>query len=197
MNPYPPTKRFGKLQLGLLLAFALTGDIVHAQQTFWLNHVDPNMIELDNNGRARTNRSTQNKPMSIGGQKFTNGIGTRASSQLMLDLQGKAQSFYAKVGVDDEVTNGNGSVVFKVVGDKKTLWQSPVMRAGDKAREIDVPLKGVKLLTLIADDNNDGNEKDDADWVDAKILCQVEPVAKLAPREPAVILTPKSPRTPR
>ena len=40
----------------------------------------------------------------------------------------------------------------------------------------------MKELTLIADDNNDGNEKDDADWADAKIVCQVEPVAKIAPR---------------
>lgn len=153
------------------------------------------MVEMDNNARTRTNRSTQNKDMSIAGESFTNGLGTRAPAQLILELERKSQSFQAKVGVDDEVGKGNGRVIFKVVGDNKTLWQSPVMHAGDAALEINVSLKGVKQLTLIADGNNDKN--DDADWVNAKILCMAEPVAKLAPREQAYILTPKPARTPR
>ena len=195
MKPNTPTTCFQKFSLILGLALSIAPGAASAQQTFWLNQVDPNMVEMDNNGRTRINRSAQNKPMSIAGQSFTNGLGTRASSQLILDLQGKSQSFSAKVGVDDGAGSGNGSVAFKVVGDNKTLWQSPVMHAGDAAREINVPLKRVKQLTLISDSNN--GEKDDADWVDAKIICQVEPVAKLAPRERAVILTPKAARTPR
>jgi alpha-galactosidase len=196
MKDHTPTLQFPALPLVALLLFAAAG-AARAQQTFWLGKVDPNMVELDNNGRARTNRSTQNKPLKLDGKVFTNGLGMRAQGQLILDLQKKADSFSAKVGVDDEVTNGNGSVVFKLIGDKKTLWQSPVMHAGDPVQEINVPLKGVKELTLIADDNNDGNEHDDADWVDAKIICSTNPIAKLAPREPAYILTPKPARTPR
>jgi len=195
MNPH--TSRFSKLPFTLALALLTSAAAAGAQQTFSLNQVDPNMVEFDSNGRARINHSTQNKSMSIGGQSFANGLGTKAQSQLILDLQGKAQSFSAKVGVDDEVAKGSGSVIFKVIGDKKTLWQSPVMHAGDAALDVNVPLKGVKELTLVADDNNDGNEGDDADWADAKILCAVEPVAKLSPREPAIILTPKPSRSPR
>ncbi|HXT13284.1 MAG TPA: NPCBM/NEW2 domain-containing protein [Candidatus Angelobacter sp.] len=194
MNAHSASK---KLSLAFSLALVAGTLAAGAQETFWLNHVDPNMVEFDGNGRARINRSTFNRSMSIGGQSFTNGLGTRASSQLLLDLRGKAQKFSAKVGIDDEISKGSGSVIFKVVGDKKTLWQSPVMHAGDAPREINVSLKGVKQLTLIANDNNDGNEGDDADWVDAKIIAAVEPVAKLSPREPAVILTPKPSRKPR
>ncbi len=178
-----------------MLALALSSGAAFAQQTFLLSHVDPNMVELDNNGRARANRSAQNKPMSIGGQSFSNGLGTRAPSQLMLDLQSKAESFEAKVGVDDDASRGNASVIFRVVGDKKTLWESPMMHIGDASKEISVSLKGVKQLTLIADSENEGNN--DADWVDAKIIAAVEPVAVLAPREAAEILTPKPARTPR
>ena len=194
MKPNTPTTRFQTLSAVLLLALSASAGAARTQQTFWLNQVDPNMVEMDNNGRTRINRSTQNKPMSIAGQSFTNGLGTRAPSQLILDLQRKSQSFSAKVGVDDEAGAGNGSVVFKVVGDGKTLWQSPVMHAGDAAREVNVAVKGVKQLMLIADSEG---EKGDADWVDARILCQTDPVAVLAPREPAVILTPKPARTPR
>jgi alpha-galactosidase len=188
--------RFQKLQLTVLFALAISA-AASAQQTFWLNQVNPNMVEFDSNGRARIDHSTLNRPLSVGGHEFTNGLGTKAQSQLTLDLQGKAQSFSGKVGVDDEVAKGKGSVVFKLMNDKKTLWQSPVMHAGDEAREVNVSLKGVQQLTLVADDNNDGNDGDDADWLEAKIVTDVEPVAKLAPQEPAVVLTPKAARTPR
>jgi len=190
------TSRFRKLHLTLLLALAVGA--ARAEQTYWLNQVNPAMVEFDTDGRARIDHSTMNHDLSIAGQSFTNGLGTRAQSQLIFDLQGKAHSFYGKVGIDDEVPKGNGSVVFKLIGDnKKVLWQSPVMHSGDAAQEVNVALKGVKMLTLIADDNNDGNRGDDADWVDVKIVTDVEPVAKLAPREPAVVLTPKPARTPR
>jgi alpha-galactosidase len=55
----------------------------------------------------------------------------------------------------------------------------------------------VNQLTLVADDNNNGNDGDDADWAEAKIVTAVTPVAKLSPREPAVVLTPKPAPTPR
>jgi alpha-galactosidase len=191
------TSRFQKLQITLLLALATSAAAARAQQTFWLNKVDPNMVEFDSNGRARIDHSTLNRTMSVGGHEFTNGLGTKAQSQLTLDLQGKAQTFSGKVGVDDEVAKGKGSVVFKLMNDKKTLWQSPVMHAGDEPVDVNVSLKGVKQLTLVADDNNDGSDGDDADWIEAKIVADVQPVAKLSPQEPAVVLTPKPARTPR
>src|SRR5579862_1071152 len=197
MKQNTPTSRFEKIALILTLALSTTAGIARAQQTFWLSHVDPNMVEMDNNGRTRANHSAQNHELSIGGQSYTNGLGTRAPAQLILNLQRKADSFYAKVGVDDEVGKGNGNVTFKVLGDKKTLYQSPAMHAGDAAREINVPLKGVEKLTLIVSGSNTGNERDNADWVDAKIIGAVEPVAELAPREKPVILTPAPARTPR
>jgi alpha-galactosidase len=196
MKQITPTPRFEKLSIVLALALWTGAGIAHAQQTFWLSHVDPNMVEMDNNGRTRTNRSTQNRELSIADQKFTNGLGTRAPAQLILNLQGKASSLNAKVGVDDEVGKGNGSVTFKVLGDKKTLYESPAMHAGDSAREINVSLKGVKQLILIAADTT-SNDKNDADWADAKIIAEIEPLAELAPREKPEILTPPSARTPR
>ena len=192
----PHTSRF-QCQLTLLLALIATSGAARAQQTFWLNQVDPARVEFDNNGRARIDHSAQNGPLTIAGQTFTNGLGARAQSQLILDLQGKAKSFYGKVGIDDEVAKGSGSVIFKLIGDKKTLWQSPVMHSGDAALEIKVALKGVKRLTLVTDDNNDGTQGDDADWVDARIITEAQPVAKLSSQEPGIVLTPKPSRSPR
>jgi alpha-galactosidase len=196
MKTHSQKTRFRKLQLALLILTAGFG-LARAQESFSLSDTDPNMVESENNGRARANRSTQNHPMSIAGESFANGMGMRAPSQLILDLQGKAESFTAKVGVDDEVTKGTGSVIFKLVSGKRTLWQSPVMHSGDAALEVNVKLKGVKQLTLIADDAGNGSEGDDADWVDAKIISQVKPIAQLAPREKAVILHPNRASTAR
>jgi alpha-galactosidase len=197
MKHNTPTKSFEKLAVILLLAMSTSAGTARAQQTFLLSQVDPNMVEMDNNGRTRANRSTQNREMSINGQRFADGLGTHAPAQLILNLQSNADTFSAKVGVDDEVGNGNGNVIFKVLGDKKTLYESPAMHAGDAAREINLSLKGVQKLTLIADSAGSGNERDDADWADAKIIGQTEPVAELAPREKPVILTPAPARTPR
>ena len=141
MKLHTQVHRFQKLQLTLLLALA-TG-AARAQQTYWLNQVNPTMVEFDTEGRARLDRSTLNREMSIGGQTFTNGLGTRAQSQLILDLEGKAHNFSGKVGIDDEVPKGNGSVIFKLIGDnKKVLWQSPVLHSDDPAQEVTV---GVEL----------------------------------------------------
>src|SRR4051812_28120738 len=101
----PHTSRFQKLQLTIVLAL-ITSASALAQQTFWLNQIDPNMVEFDSNGRARIDHSTLNRSMSVGGHAFTNGLGTKAQSQLLFDLQGKAHGFYGKVGVDDEVAKG-------------------------------------------------------------------------------------------
>src|SRR4051812_35455904 len=107
-------KRSPTLHLALLLTLALAG-AARAEQVP-LTDLDLNMVDQDY-GRARANRSVDNKPMSIGGQSFSNGFGTHAFSQFIIDLQGQAEKFTAKVGVDDEAGKGIGSVMFKVTGD--------------------------------------------------------------------------------
>jgi alpha-galactosidase len=189
--------RLQKLAFTLLLALAAASGMARAQQVFPLGSVDLNMVEQDT-GSPRANRSTARKTISIGGETFSSGLGTHAHSQVLFNLDGKGVAFSAKVGVDDEVGTGNGSVIFKVLGDKKVLWQSPAMHAGDAALQVSVDLKGVKQLALIADESKDVIGKGDADWAEAKItMTEGKPVAVLAPREPVVILTPKSSPSPR
>jgi len=148
-------------------------------------------------GSAQRNRSVDNRQLSIGGQKFDHGLGTHANSTFCISLGGKAQRFTASVGVDDEVGRA-GSVVFRVAGDGKTLWQSGVMRGGDPAKEVSVDLTGVKTLLLAVGDAEDGMDFDHADWADANIaMTDGKPQALTPPREPAVVLTPKPPSTPR
>ena len=168
-----------------------------AAETTSLSTLDLARVEQDW-GRAGKDRSVDGAPLSIGGVKFARGIGTHANSTFVLGLAGNGQTFTAAVGVDDEKGKGLGSVVFKVLGDGKVLWESPVLRGGDPAKPVSVPLAGLKTLSLIVEDGGDGVDSDHADWADAQIeMTAGKPVVYDPPREPAVVLTPKAPPQPR
>lgn len=148
-------------------------------------------------GTPHANRSVDGHTLSLGGKHFEHGVGTHAISIFRLKLGGTGERFRATVGVDDEVGN-QGSVDFKIVGDGKTLWQSGVLRGGASPKQVSVDLRGVNVLLLYAGDGGDDINFDHADWADAQIVMasgRPEPMA--APREPAVVLTPKASSQPR
>lgn len=70
-------------------------------------------------------------------------------------------------------TVGKGSVVFRIVGDGRELFNSGVMRGGDAARPVQLEIRGVQTLELIAEDAGDGPSGDHADWLDV-VLDYVE-----------------------
>lgn len=154
--------------------------------------------------KPQKDKSVYGTPLQIAGEKFETGVGTHATSRLYIELDGKAERFVAKVGLDDSATsaskdkNASGSVEFQVLTDGKVVFDSGVMKSGNKAKTVDVPLKGVRVLLLRVSDVRDGRNYDHADWADAKIITDgAQPVAVASPSEPAVILTPKPGPEPR
>lgn len=93
------------------------------------------------------------------------GISAHAPSELVYELGGKYKSFQSTVGMWG---NRGGSVTFEVYGDDKLLYGSDVLRAG-KRREIEVDLKGVRTLRLVATDGGDGNGSDGSVWFDPRL----------------------------
>jgi alpha-galactosidase len=165
-------------------------------ETFGLETLDLQYAE-QGWGEPHADKSVDNHPLFIDGKRFNHGFGTHAISALKILLNGKGERFTATVGVDDEVGQ-RGSVVFKVVGDGKTLWESGVLRGGDAAKEVSVDLHGVNKLTLLVGDANDDITYDHADWADAKIVMITGKPEAIAPiREPAIVLTPKPSAKPR
>lgn len=164
--------------------------------TFGLESLDLQSVE-QGWGEPGVNRSVDNHPLFIDGKRFEHGFGTHANSTLRIALRGKGERFTATVGVDDEVGQ-KGSVVFKVVGDGKTLWESGVLRGGDPAKAVDVDVHGVKTLLLLVGDAGDDINFDHADWAEAKIaMVEGKPETIATVREPAIVLTPKSSPKPR
>ncbi len=170
---------------------------LRAAQTNYVASLDISQVS-QGWGEPHANLSVDGHPLSIGGKKFEKGLGTHAVSQFILDLGGRADSFSAQVGVDDEVGAGKGTVVFKLLGDAgKVLWQSAEMHSGDAPSAVNVSLAGVKQLVLVADapDNIDFAH---ADWADAYIVTKRgRPKVLSAIQEDAVILTPPVAPQPR
>jgi alpha-galactosidase len=165
--------------------------------TVWLADLDLSHMR-QGYGKAQVNRSIREKPLSLAGQTFEHGVGTHANSTLWIDLRGGADRFQATVGLDDAAGSDKGSVVFRILGDGRLLWESGVMKQGQTPKPVDLELRGVNILLLQARDAGDGIEYDHADWAEARFLVSgTKPVAILAPPEEKVILTPRPSPAPR
>jgi hypothetical protein len=117
----------------------------------------------------RIDRSQGGRALRLGGRIYSRGLGVQSRSALTYALAGSFQNFAAMIGIDSEVGNG-GSVVFRVVGDERPLFESPVMRGGDPPVPVSVDVSGVLLLRLEVDYADHGDLADHADWAEARLL---------------------------
>lgn len=124
------------------------------------------------------------RPLTIEGVSYPRGLGVHALSQLTYPLDGNCSAFTASVGVDDEV-GARGSVVFQVLVDGKSAYDSGVLRGTDGPRAVNVDVSGARELRLIVGDAGDGVAYDHADWVNAKLSCSV-----IVPEVTAVTVNP-------
>ena len=185
--------------LGLIAGLAAAAEApttAPSPQDVWVSSLDVSRID-QGWGEGHSNRSVENRRLTIAGRVFQHGVGTHANSTIPLEVDGNAVELSGWVGVDDE-TAGRGSVVFQVQADNKEIWTSGLMRARDAAKEFSLDVKGVKSLVLLVSDGGDGSDYDHADWGDLKVtMATGQPRLNIPPIEDAVILTPKSAPTPR
>ena len=154
----------------ILVLFALSA-CTNTSQKIWLDEMDLSKIEAAAGG-AVANKSMWNTPIIIAGDTFQRGVGTHASGMISIALDGDAKRFHALVGLDDsppEFERLQASAEFVVYADNKEVYRSGIMKNGDKAKLIELPLKGVKSLKLYADHADDGISGDRVDYADAWI----------------------------
>jgi len=160
-------------------------------------------------GKALLNRAIGGAPMRINERTFETGISAPANKPLYLELDGGEAELHTWVGVDDATLPDAGSIEFFVFGDERELWRSGVMRRGDAARELRLPLRGVRVLILWAAGVGDGHCRD-LDWAGTGLyagrpdwagwelrVSGSVPKAHSLPPEPAILLTPPPPPAPR
>ena len=115
--------------------------------------------------------SNGGRGIKIKDRSFQRGLGTHANSRIVYGLGGKVSRFEAWVGVDAEMAGyAESSVIFRVLGDGKTIFDSGVMKVDSPAKRVSVDLKGVAELALVVTDAGDGNICDHANWADAVLI---------------------------
>lgn len=94
------------------------------------------------------------------------GISAHAPSELVFELDGTHERFTSRAG---PWADYRGSVSFEVYGDGERLYCGEVLRNG--AREsIDIGIKGVKELRLVATDGGDNKHADGSIWFDPRLV---------------------------
>lgn len=117
--------------------------------------------------RHRRDRTTDGRPLTIGGVTYPKGLGVHAYCALRYDLGGRFASFRSWIGIDDEVRRmkAKGAVVFVVNVDGEERYRSPLVRGLEPARRLPaIDLTGAKTLELVVEFGDDSHAGDRADW---------------------------------
>lgn len=123
--------------------------------------------------------------ISIAGNEYPKGIllhpaegaDGKGMGRVVYDLSGslsKARRFQAVVGIDDAVEKykmGSATFIVEVMREGKwqRLYESPVLKVGEKPLTVDVDIAGAQQLRLITTDGGDGISCDHAEWADARL----------------------------
>jgi alpha-galactosidase len=110
------------------------------------------------------------KPITVGGQTYTKGLGAHAPSEVDVYVGAQCASFSSDVGLDDEVGN-NGSVDFQVFADGTKVADSGVVRGTDAPKHLTANLAGAAFVRLVITDGGNGNTYDHSDWAGAQLTC--------------------------
>jgi hypothetical protein len=117
----------------------------------------------------RVDRTVDGHGFQLGGHTYDRGLGTQSQTLLAYRLKPGDRRFQALVGVDDRA-GPLGSVVFRVLTDRKPRVTTPPMSSRDAPLAIDIDISEAKLLILITEFGERGDVRDLADWVEARII---------------------------
>lgn len=130
------------------------------------------------NGWGPVERDTSNgeaaagdgHPITLNGTVYAKGLGVHANGDVTVATGGQCTRFTAVVGVDDEV-GSNGSVVFTVQADGRTVAQTGLLTGSSDPVSLDVDVTGAQRVDLLIGDGGNGNGDDHSDWANAQLVC--------------------------
>lgn len=165
----------------------------------WIDELGSSSCYVQDWGTPQINKSVVWTPLTVNGVVYERGIGAHSIGRMLFDLDGKALSISGLAGADDNNLYA-GKFQFKIIGDRKELWKSGVVKKGDPIQEFNVDLSGIDKVLLLVEECGDGIMYDHADWINVKVTTrgEVEPIPawpKAIAKE-KYILTPQSPEHP-
>jgi hypothetical protein len=117
----------------------------------------------------RRDQSLDGGPLKLKAKAYAKGLAVHSRSMLIYALDGEYESLKATVGFD-ESSQGRGRVVCRVLGDDRELFAEPDLSATAEPVAIDVPLSGVKQLSLEVDYGEAEDTGDRVIWADARLF---------------------------
>ena len=165
----------------------------------WIDELGPSPCYVQDWGTPQINKSVVWTPLTVNGVVYQRGIGAHSIGRMLFDLGGKALSISGLAGADDNNLYA-GKFQFKIIGDRKELWKSGVVKKGDPIQEFNVDLSGIDKVLLLVEECGDGIMYDHADWINVKVTTRGEvkpiPAWPKAIAKEKYILTPQSPEHP-
>ena len=165
----------------------------------WIDELGSSSCYVQDWGTPQINKSVVWTPLTVNGVVYERGIGAHSIGRMLFDLDGKALSISGLAGADDNNLYA-GKFQFKIIGDRKELWKSGVVKKGDPIQEFNVDLSGIDKVLLLAEECGDGIMYDHADWINVKVTTRGEvkpiPAWPKAIAKEKYILTPQSPEHP-
>ena len=158
----------------------------------WLEQLDFSKM-TSGWGTPTAGRTVQENPILLGRVLYPRGIGTHATSEWSLDLQGEAVRFLSYVGVLDEVACGESaaaSMRYVVKADGRVVADSGVMKWRDAPKLLDGDLVGARTLTLLVD-AGETTHWDHAAWAGALLVLAPQAPHLRAAARPAAPVKPR------
>ncbi len=138
---------------------------------------------------------------AVAGKIYKRGIGVMGPSAMAFALNRTGERFTALVGLDDDVKDiFKGPAECLVIGDDKILWRSGQLVFGALPHQVDVDVRGVRILELVVETTGDYVDTVHVVWAEASLTYtgnKPQCVAPPSPPSKAIILTPPPAATPR
>lgn len=115
-------------------------------------------------GEIRKNKSIDGNTLRLGGRRFSHGIGTHATSDIIMNIPEGAQKFLAAAGCDMEKTGGQ-TMMFYIYIDGVEVDRSSLIKTGQHyVFDIDIPEEAKEIRLYVYEGRCDSNINDHADW---------------------------------
>ena len=205
--------------------FLLCSFSAGVEKTIWISDLDLSLIDLEM-GQAQKNKTPMGSPIIISGKTYENGIGVSAPAKFLIELNGTGKRFSAEVGPCEmkmparpagqtpagappaggptgSTQRVAPSMQFYVLGDKKVLWDSGIMKQGDKPQNVEIDLSGInKMALVVVSSGGRGSFGGLGAWANSKISYsgEIAPKAisgKIVPPSVPRILTPSESSVPK
>ena len=146
--------------------------VIRSDRILYLSEIEPQKVKqysvVTRKRKWRKDLSVDGRPLTVGKTVFERGLGVHAYCNLTFARPEQYTTFAATLGIDEE-SRGKGDCLFVVLGDGKELLRERV-RTGDRPKQVQVCIEGVKLLQLIVEPGEDLDLGDHANWCAARLI---------------------------